>query len=271
MFQRHNIILFGEAGCGKSSLVNMIVGKDVANVSDSSRGCTFQNKAYETNIGNSTFLIYDTVGLNEGDQGRVPHWKAIRELYTLIRELDGVSLLIYCMRGRIKENAKANWNLFNKVICGEKVPTIAIVTGMEGRRNPDDWWRHKENKETFRKHQITPRAVGCVVSFRGLDEEYQVVYERSQTKVRDLIQEHYLRRPWSEEKEIWFSAIYQNVYISRLCFSPKSQLEYSESMRIVVDEFVKETSMQKEDSEKLNQVLLNAEKKLQRRKLRFHR
>jgi ribosome biogenesis GTPase A len=33
---KHNVIVFGESGCGKSSLINMIVGKDVARVSNSS-------------------------------------------------------------------------------------------------------------------------------------------------------------------------------------------------------------------------------------------
>jgi hypothetical protein len=48
------------------------------------------------------------------------------------------------MRGRVKENAKANWILFNKVICGEKVPIIAVVTGLETYDNPDDWWRTRQ-------------------------------------------------------------------------------------------------------------------------------
>jgi len=264
-FQLHNVILFGEAGCGKSSLVNMIVGKDVAKVSDGGAGCTFRNDRYEATIRDRRFVIYDTAGLNEGDQCRIPHWKAIRELYTLIRQLDGVSLLVYCMRGRVRENARANWILFNKVICGGKVPTIAIVTGLEGRKDPDEWWRIPDNKETFRRHQINPRAVGCVVSVRGIYNEYQEVFEKSQTKLHDLIQEHYLRRPWSEEKDDWFTAIYQNVYTTRLCF-PRRRLDYSDRMRRVVDEFVKETGMPEDDSEKLDGALLMAENKWRRRK-----
>jgi hypothetical protein len=256
-----NIILFGEAGCGKSSLVNLIVGKDVAKVSDGWGSCTFQSEAYEAVIGNTRFAIYDTAGLDEGDQGRVPHWSAIRELYTLIRQLDGISLLIYCMRGRVKENAKANWNLFYRVICGEKVPIIAILTGLEGRKDPDDWWKSQGNKDTFRKHQINPRAIGCVVSVRGIYGEYQDLYNKSQTKLRNLIQEHHLRRPWCEEKDEWCTAIYKNIYTTRLCLRPKSRLDYSDRMRGLINEFVTETGFPKEESEKLNGVLLMAEKK----------
>ena len=144
----------------------MIVGEKVARVSDGPVGCTFHNEDYAVIFKNTVFRIYDTAGLNESDQGRVPHWKAIQNLYTLIRELDGVSLLIYCMRGRFKENATVNWNLFNKVICGERVPIIAVVTGLEGREDPDDWWR-EDHRKAFRKNKIDPRDVCCVVSFPG--------------------------------------------------------------------------------------------------------
>jgi len=244
----------------------MIVGKDdVAKVSDGSAGCTFRSDAYEATVHNKRFVIYDTAGLNEGDQGRIPHWKALQELYTLIRQLDSVSLLIYCMRGRVKENARVNWILFNKVICGENVPTIAIMTGLEGREDPDEWWRIKDNKETLRRHQINPRAVGCVVSVPGIRNEYQEIYERSRTKLHDLIQEHYLRKPWSEGKDDWFTAIYQNVYTTRLCF-PRRRLDYSDKMRGLISKFVKETDMPKDESEKLDSVLLEAENKWRRRK-----
>ena len=97
----------------------MIVGGNVAKVSDSPVGCTFQSDRYEAHIGNDDYYIYDTVGLNEGDQGRVPHWTAIQGLYTLIRELDSVSLLLYCIRGRIKEKYWGELDLIQEYhLCG---------------------------------------------------------------------------------------------------------------------------------------------------------
>ena len=259
--QQHNVILFGEAGAGKSSLVNMIVGHDVAKVSGSAEGCTFKNDAYEVTIGNTAFVIYDTAGLNEGDQGRVPHWKAIQELYTLIRRLDSVSLLIYCMRGRVKENAKANWTLFNKVICGEKVPILAVVTGLETYNNPDDWLKDKKNQNVFRRNGMNPRAVGCVVSFPGRRNELEDVYAVSQIKLRNLITEIHLRKPWCEEKNKWFTSIYLETLSSGLCFNSESRLECTQQMRGMIDEFIKETGMESEDSKKLETTLLKAEKK----------
>lgn len=168
----HNVILFGEVGSGKSSIVNMIVGREVALTSNGGGGCTFQNQSYETTIENTTFRIYDTVGLNQCNQGRVPHSVAEQELHNLIEQLDGVSWLIFCNRGMVKENAAANWKLLNKEICGEKVPIIAVVTGLEEEDDPDNWWRRKENQRVFQKYRLKPLAVGCIVSFLGRRNEY---------------------------------------------------------------------------------------------------
>jgi len=265
----HNIILFGEAGSGKSSLVNMIVGQDVARVSGSAEGCTFKNDAYLTIIANTTFKIYDTAGLNEGDQGRVPHWKAIQELYTLIRQLDGVSLLIYCMRGRVKENARANWLLFNKVICAEKVPIIAVVTGLETYDNPDDWWRDEGNQKVFNRNGIKPKAVGCVVSFAGNKKEHQDIYNDSQQKLLKLITKHCLREPWRKEKEKWLANIYQETFYTDLCLFSRSRLDYSNQMRETIGKFIEESGLKNEDPKKLEDTLLKAETKFRKTEPRF--
>jgi len=268
----HNIILFGEAGSGKSSLVNMIVGREEARVSGSAEGCTFKNDRYDATINGRNFVIYDTAGLNEGEQGRIPHWKAIRELYTLIRQLDGVSLLIYCMRGRVRENARANWTLFNKVICAEKVPIIAVVTGLETYEDPDDWKR-EGNLDVLKRNRMTPKAVGCVVSFRGRQKEFADIYEKSQSRLRNLIMKYYLQKPWCEEKEKWFANIYSETFstgiLDGICFAPQTRVEYNEAMRAMINEFTKEVGMKKEDSEKLDATLLKAEKKVRKGGRRF--
>ena len=244
----------------------MIVGRAVAKVSNSADGCTFQNESYGADISGSTFRIFDTVGLNEGDQGRVPHWKAIQELYTLIRQLDGVSLLVFCMRGRIRENTRANWILFNKVICAEKVPIIAVVTGLEDEANLDDWWGRKENKDAFRRYNMKPKAVGCIVSVRGDQNQYDAKYRASQKKLRNLIEISHRREPWSKEKEAWFARIYADVFEAGICFFARRRKEFTAVMRNAFDEFVKEVGMNEDDSEKLKRSLLKAEKVIEKGK-----
>jgi len=242
----------------------MIVGENVAKVSASPEGCTFKNEAYEVIIRNTTFTIYDTTGLNEGDQGRVPHWDAIRGLYKLIRQLNGVSLLVYCMRGRVKENITSNWILFNKVICGEKVPIVVVVTGLEGHGDLDDWWRTAGNQNAFKRNKMTPNDVGCVVSHRGMQNEYAEVYAKSGAKVRDLIIKNYLREPWSEEKDEWFANSYDKVFVTRLCFFYYHRLECSALMRTRLSELITVSDMETEDAKKLEDTLLVAEKEFRK-------
>ena len=253
----------------------MIVGDNVAPVSSSPMGCTFANTCYETNSietrsGTSKrntksilFRVYDTVGLNEGEQGRVPHWKAVKALYTLIRELDGVSLLIYCMRGRIKENSRANWNLFHKVVCAEEVPAIVVVTGLEHEENLTDGKQRSELMAAFKKYRMHPKDLACVVPIRGKHNEHAELYEWSQTELRNLIASNYISPPWSTKTDKWLSRVYCQVQ-KEGCF-PSSRLEFVDTMRSVVGDFVKETGMKKEDEEELKKVLLQAERKLRRR------
>ena len=118
-----------------------------------------------------------TLGLNEGEQGRVPHWKAVHELYTLIRSLDGVSLLMYCMRGRIKENARTNWVLFRKVLCAKKVPIIVVETGLENEEDLDG--RRAVVTKALVKYGMVPLDVVCIVSVRGKKQEHEERYNSS--------------------------------------------------------------------------------------------
>ena len=86
---------------GKSSIVNLILGKHAAEVSDSAIGCTFKYEKYP----GPASVLYDTVGLSEGKGGTVAAVDAIRQLVSLLQSLsDGVSLLIFVIKkDRIKE------------------------------------------------------------------------------------------------------------------------------------------------------------------------
>jgi small GTP-binding protein len=62
-----NIVLFGETGAGKSSLVNLVTKKHMAPTSRDSTGCTTQTNVYDLSIESipSSSLkvkLYDTPG-----------------------------------------------------------------------------------------------------------------------------------------------------------------------------------------------------------------
>ena len=62
MAERMNVVLFGESGSGISSTINLLLGSDVAAVSDRAIGCTFDFQMHEA----GGYNYYDTVGLSEG-------------------------------------------------------------------------------------------------------------------------------------------------------------------------------------------------------------
>lgn len=96
-----NVVIFGETGAGKSSVINMIAGEKIAITSSSLSGCTFDSTKYMVAINGIQFRLWDTAGLNETEHGTVATKDAIIRLYRLINELSlngGVNLLVYCVR-----------------------------------------------------------------------------------------------------------------------------------------------------------------------------
>jgi predicted GTPase len=53
----HNIVIFGQTGAGKSSIINMLAGKPVAEVSECASGCTSSNKRYSIRIGTANLHV----------------------------------------------------------------------------------------------------------------------------------------------------------------------------------------------------------------------
>ncbi|KAF8310052.1 P-loop containing nucleoside triphosphate hydrolase protein [Amanita rubescens] len=120
-----NVVIFGETGAGKSSLVNMIAGSTVAQISTRAVGCTFRSTSFPVKIGGKRFNVHDTAGLDEDT---------------------GISLLVFCLRGpKIKEASVKNWRLFWEIICQRRVPVILAVTGLENEeKGMDNWWTENE-------------------------------------------------------------------------------------------------------------------------------
>ncbi|KDQ58358.1 hypothetical protein JAAARDRAFT_176274 [Jaapia argillacea MUCL 33604] len=256
-----NIILFGETGTGKSSIVNMLAEADVAGMSSGATGCTFHSQRYTIDIGGSNYNIYDTAGLDEGDQGKVPKDEALVQLYKLLCSLEsGVSLLIFCMRApRLKGSAPGNWRFFQEIICQGKVNIALIVTGLELEDPMDGWW--VRNKGAFQTHQISPLGFACITATRGrprkaggysLDDEF----EESKEKVRRLILNTCLEVPWKMERVDWFREVVVKTYETSCLGLIKK--EHRDSHKPVILQLVNRCGLSQDEAHILAAKLQNA-------------
>ncbi|KAF5344700.1 hypothetical protein D9757_013894 [Collybiopsis confluens] len=207
-----NVVLFGSTGCGKSSVVNMLLdGNDSsvarANVSSRAIGCTFESKSYVAEIGGKNYKVWDTTGLNEGDEGMVANTEAFKQLCRLIKHLsykgNGVSLLVFVMRGpRVTENNEKNFEVFFDGFCKKEVPIVIAVTGLENEEVIDQWW--VDNKSAFDKRQMYFNGSACITATSGNFHKalgcgvHEHVYRQSIPKVQRLITEHCAEQGWKK-------------------------------------------------------------------------
>ncbi|CAA7262629.1 unnamed protein product [Cyclocybe aegerita] len=198
-----NVIVFGETGTGKSSLVNMLAGRDIAGVSNRAVGGTFSSDSHEIFLNAATYKIWDTAGLNEGIHGSVPADVALQNLRTLVGKMsEGINLLVYCVRGtRFREILKFNYDIFYKIICQGEVPIVIVVTGLEHESPMDAWW--EANRTEFGRYGLVFQACACATTTRGKDGMFDEEFEESKKKVEQLIVRNCSEVPWKADRQHW--------------------------------------------------------------------
>ena len=185
----------------------MLAGESVARVSAGASGCTTSNLPYSISYGDNNYTFWDTPGLNENDQGTFPSHDAVQNLLRLVKE-HSINLLIYCIRGRLVDIIRVNYDLFWKIICGENIPIVLVVTGLEDEQNMDVWW--PRNQKTIRKMKMSFAGHACITSWKGKGNMYEREYEESAKEVWRLVMEHSSRMPWTMPPE-WPTRTQQKI------------------------------------------------------------
>ncbi|KAI9572097.1 P-loop containing nucleoside triphosphate hydrolase protein [Boletus coccyginus] len=214
-----NIVIFGETGSGKSSLVNLIVGQNVAATSYGTDGCTLDSTLYETDVGEYHLRIYDTVGLNEPQLGAEHYLAAIEKAHRLITALNnagGVHLLVFCVRGgRITATTQHNYRLFYEFLCCRLVPVALVITNLESETPMERWWQR--NSREFTRFGINVIAHACVTCTPGYGNMYADKYEGSKTTISDLLIKCATQHAYTIETRTWFTNF--SIYLRQLVFA----------------------------------------------------
>jgi hypothetical protein len=154
-----NIILFGETGVGKSSVINLIAGRPLAQTSPDVQGCTMSFKPYTFPAHGRTLHIWDTVGLEEPEMGVNGYLPAIEQACELIHHLTrqgGVDLLLFCIRGnRVTATTQSNYRL-------------------EREADMEKWW---ERNEESRKYEESQRNIARLLEGHNGDGRFNMPTE----------------------------------------------------------------------------------------------
>ena len=204
-----NVIVFGEMGAGKSSVINMILGSHTATVGNRALPETRKSTGFQVGISGETYNIYDTVGVGEYSGGNP---NALRNLYCLVTDLSnsgGVNLLVFVFKcgSRLTETMHKNYSLLYHGFCDSKVPIVIVVTGCENvEPTMDRWWT--VNEPSFTNARMSFAGHPCVCACKGTKTNYgfyrnEDLFDESVEVVRQLIVRCCMRTGWKNVRYLY--------------------------------------------------------------------
>ncbi|KAG1897024.1 P-loop containing nucleoside triphosphate hydrolase protein [Suillus fuscotomentosus] len=169
-----NVVIFGETGSGKSSIINTITKNQLAKTTNDADGCTSSVQRYPVDFSGQRFVLFDTAGLGEGPAGTVPDLEVKRQLKNLLCQLissrspsDGIDLLVYCVSSSRMPGLNTivqTYDMFYSRTCRKKVPIVIVITGLENEPNMESWW--DENRGRFERESMHFTDHACVTALQ---------------------------------------------------------------------------------------------------------
>ncbi|KAG6328712.1 hypothetical protein ID866_10377 [Astraeus odoratus] len=171
-----NVVLFGEAGAGKSSVIDLIAGEPKVEASQGTLSNASDSRGYRIDIGPYRFRLWDTTGLNQPDVSADEFIAAIDQASRLIRNLTdagGINLLLLCVRkDAFSPRIQANYRLFYEVLCDKEVPIGLVITHLEHENNMEDYWT--KISESLKQWEVVTIGHACVTASPSYPEKYQI-------------------------------------------------------------------------------------------------
>lgn len=177
------VLVFGQAGTGKTSLINALTGKNLK-TGNSAKGITLTSTEVMCEHDGVDYRIVDTVGLNEADKtGGVSAKESLTALVKLLHSIEGgLNLMVMVMQvGRIHSAVDDNYKMFVQTMASNTVPLVIVVTHCEREKGDMQGWV-ETNREDFIRQGIKAEAI-VATAFVTPDPEVDNV-EAMQRKVK---------------------------------------------------------------------------------------
>ncbi|KAF9236683.1 P-loop containing nucleoside triphosphate hydrolase protein [Melanogaster broomeanus] len=186
-----NVVIVGEHGIGKSSIINLIAGRNVAKASNDSGACTLEVESYTVSIDGQDFTLWDTPGLEEGSATLVNTRFSDTMLKSLQQfdGLGGIDLLVYCMHGSRAKTALLNNYKAIRSLVPSTTPIVAVITRLERYQGcMENWWSNNAAElSNFGMKFADHACITALPNSSTLSPAFRERLAHSQSAVRNLI------------------------------------------------------------------------------------
>lgn len=209
-----SFLITGKTGTGKSTLINGLVGKEVAKVGDSLDPETMKVKGYPVKMHDITFKIYDSPGLQDGLKNEVEYLKDIE------RTCKGVDLILYTIKMTETRLDESETGAMHKLTCAFGAEfwdhTIIMLTFANMVQDPSTMYSNDSDRllvEFFEKKMNTwkkklPEILKEMQSKRCSNGDTINIPPATINRI-PILPAGYPKQPHLPGHEYWFSKIWE--------------------------------------------------------------
>ncbi|KAL4066435.1 hypothetical protein V8B97DRAFT_1979889 [Scleroderma yunnanense] len=173
MSDAFNVMIMGETGVGKSSVVNLIAGKPIAEVNPDIESNTTKTTKYSAHINSMTVHLWEMTGFNLPENPGAKEVFALDvDLGSVLADATTVDLVLFCMRGsKVTRTTKSMLDRIKNMF--DQVPVLLVITHLERQKLMEDWWNDNEARLTNMGVEGTGHVCVTGLTVKKWSEKYE--------------------------------------------------------------------------------------------------